>query len=439
MFLPGRFLELSLWRVVYRYMPVFFLFPNPLFPGRMKPVRIGIDGSFLRKPGTGIGQITVNFLKKLAEFSGQGGLRRSWQFLSGLHEAEIILYVEEETDMKFPEQFRVRHFLPRWWKRDDVVRKLLWEKQVVREAMQDRCDVFISLYQSATVFPPSRMHQTQYGDFHHVMVAHDIIPKLFPEYLKKITQKIHWRAIERGIRNAGHIITISESTKKDLMRSLGIAEEKITVAYPGLSPSFDTLCSDEVLESVLKKYDLERGYIYHGGGFEVRKNAESVLRAYAKLHLNNQSPKSNDQIPRLVMSGKIFDTKNPLATDVEGLVSELGLTDRVRVLGFLPEEDLPALYRGAAVFVYPSLYEGLGLPPIEAMSQGTSCIVSNTSSLPEACGEAALYVDPTNTAELAEKMSLLLSDPNLRDELRQKGFEQAKKFSWRVFVRRVME
>jgi glycosyltransferase involved in cell wall biosynthesis len=372
----------------------------------------------------------------LAEFSGQGGLRRSWQFLSGLHEAEIILYTEEETNMKFPEQFRVKHFLPTWWKRDDIVRKLLWERQVVHEAMKDRCDVFISLYQSATVFPPSRMHQTQYGDFHHTMVVHDIIPKLFPEYLKKITQKIHWKAIERGIRNAGHIITISESTKKDLMGSLDIPEEKITVTYPGLSAVFDTICSDERLEVVLKKYDLERGYVYHGGGFEVRKNAEKLLRAYKQLTINSQQ---GITLPLLVISGKIHAKGNPLATDVEGLVSELGLKDRVRVLGFIPEEDLLALYRGAAVFVYPSLYEGLGLPPIEAMSQGTPCIVSNTSSLPEACGDAALYVDPTDTAELAEKMSLLLSDLNLHEELRQKGFEQVKKFSWRVFVRRVME
>jgi glycosyltransferase involved in cell wall biosynthesis len=413
-----------------------FLFPNLLFPGRMKHMRIGIDASFLRKPGTGIGQITVNFLKKLAEFSGQGGLRRSWQFLSGLHEAEIILYTEEETNMKFPEQFHVKHFLPTWWKRDDIVRKLLWERQVVHEAMKDRCDVFISLYQSATVFPPSQMHQTQYGDFHHTMVVHDIIPKLFPEYLKKITQKIHWKAIERGIRNAGHIITISESTKKDLMVSLDILEEKITVTYPGLSAVFDTICSDERLEVVLKKYDLERGYVYHGGGFEVRKNVEKLLRAYKQLTINSQQ---GITLPLLVISGKIHAKGNPLATDVEGLVSELGLMDRVRVLGFVPEEDLPALYRGAAVFVYPSLYEGLGLPPIEAMSQGTPCIVSNTSSLPEACGDAALYVNPTDTAELTEKMSLLLSDPNLHEELRQKGFEQVKKFSWKFFVRRVME
>ena len=406
-------------------------------------MRIGIDASFLRKPGTGIGQVTVNFLKKLAEFSGQGGLRRSWQFLSGLHEAEIILYTEEETNMKFPEQFRVKHFLPICWKRDDIVRKLLWERQVVHEAMKDRCDVFISLYQSATVFPPSRMHQTQYGDFHHTMVVHDIIPKLFPEYLKKITQKIHWKAIERGIRNAGHIITISESTKKDLMGSLDIPEEKITVTYPGLSAVFDTLCSDERLEVVLKKYDLERGYVYHGGGFEMRKNGKGVLRAYKFLISNsqflNKSQVQNFQIPKLVISGRAHAKNNPLAFDVEGLIKELGLEEQVQLLGFVPEEDLPALYRGAAVFVYPSLYEGLGLPPIEAMSQGTPCIVSNTSSLPEACGDAALYINPTDTAELAEKMSLLLSDRNLHEELRQKGFEQVKKFSWRVFVRRVME
>ena len=404
-------------------------------------MKIGIDASFLRKSGTGIGQVTTNFLKKLVEFSAQGGLRRSWQFLSGLHEAEIILYTEGPTDMKFPEQFRVKHFLPVWWKRDDVIRKFLWERQVVHEAMKDRCDVFISLYQSATVFPPSQMHQTQYGDFHHTMIVHDIIPKLFPEYLGKISQKIHWKAIERGIRSADHIVAISESTKQDLMKHLDTAEEKITVAYPGLSSLFDTLCSDERVDSVLKKYDLTRGYIYHGGGLEVRKNTESVLRAYAQLK-NDELRMTNAEkreIPKLVISGKIFDAKNTLATDVEGLVQELELQEHVRLLGFVPDEDLSALYRGAALFVYPSLYEGFGLPPLEAMSQGAPVITSDVSSLPEACGDAALYVAPKNVMELTEKMSLLLSDPKLQEELRQKGFEQVKKFSWRVFVRRVME
>lgn len=400
-------------------------------------MKIGIDASFLRKPGTGIGQVTSHFLQALIRCSVSGGLGKSWQFLSGLHEAEIILYTEEGTTMEFPAQFRVKPFLPKRWKRDDVLRKLLWEKQVAQEAMRDHCDVFISLYQSATVFPLSAIHQTQYGDFHHTMVVHDIIPKLFPEYLGKISRRIHWEAIERGIRKAHHLVAISESTKQDVMKYLSIPEEKITVAYPGLSSVFDEVCSDEKLEAILRQYDLQKGYLYHGGGFEIRKNGEGLLRAYRELRIYHEE--KGLETPMLVMSGRVFEKSNPLATDVEGLVATLGLSEWVRILGFVPEEDLPALYRGAAVFVYPSLYEGLGLPPIEAMSQGTPVIVSKESSLPEACGDAASYVDPRSTTELVEKIAELLSDEHLREDLRRKGFEQVRKFSWNVFVRRVME
>ena len=388
-------------------------------------MKIGIDASFLRKPGTGIGQVTFNFLEKLKEHEG-------------MRNTKYILYTEEPLGFILPENFEVRSFLPHWWRRDDVVRKLLWEKQVAKEASKDGCDFFLSLYQSATFFRGRKA-------LRHLMVVHDIIPKLFPEYLKKVSQKIHWRAIENGIRNAGHIIAISESTKKDLVRELGIDEEKISVAHPGLSPIFNHIADDAEVERVMKKYHLDRGYIYHGGGLEVRKNGETLLRAYDLLCKNFQFPISNFQknthteIPMLVISGKVHAKSNPLATDVEALVSELGLGERVKLLGFVPDEDLPALYRGAVLFAYPSLYEGFGLPPLEAMSQGTPVIVSDISSLPEICGDAALYVDPSNATLLADKMALFLGDANLRKNLSEKGIAQSKRFSWDNFVKAVMQ
>jgi len=411
-------------------------------------MKIGIDASFLRKPGTGIGQVTVCFLEKLAGFSVQGGVGKSWQFLSGLHDAEIILYTEEPIDAHLAESFTVRSFLPAWWKRDDVIRKMLWERQVAREAAKDGCDAFISLYQSATVFHGARSMEHGAREPQHLMVVHDIIPKLFPEYLRKVSQRIHWRAIERGIRGAGHIVAISESTKKDLMENLGIAEEKISVAHPGLSPAFDHVADDANVDLVMQKYHLDRGYIYHGGGLEVRKNTRAVLEAYGSLcdkfpisnfQFPNKSENLNFKIPKLVISGRIHAKSNPLALDAKGLIKELRLEENVKLLGFVPDEDLPALYRGAALFAYPSLYEGFGLPPLEAMSQGTPCIVSDVSSLPEACGDAALYVDPTNADLIAEKMSLLLRDAELRKELCEKGMLQAKKFGWAGFVKAVMQ
>lgn len=405
-------------------------------------MKIGINTSFLRKPGTGIGQVTTNFLQKLVEFQISNppvGLASS----NALNpKPSIVLYTEEPIDTRFSEIFMVRSFLPTWWKRDDVIRKLLWEKQLARTAMEDDCDVFISLYQSATVFPED-------SGISHTMVVHDIIPKLFPEYLRKISQRLHWNAIEKGIRNADHIVAISESTKKDLMGNLGIADEKISVASIGLSSIFDRVADDAEVDRVMKKYHLNRGYIYHGGGLETRKNTESVFRAYATLCVENQESRiparpnggknqEKIELPKLIISGKIFDKKNPLATDVLGLISELGLIDQVKLLGFVPDEDLPALYRGAALFVYPSLYEGFGLPPLEAMSQGTPVIVSNVSSLPEICGDSALFVDPMDTNMISEKMLVLLCDAEMRRDMSEKGLLRVKKFNWDNFMTSVM-
>jgi glycosyltransferase involved in cell wall biosynthesis len=398
-------------------------------------MKIGIDASFLRKPGTGIGQVTKNFLQALMKPSFFGGPGKSWQFLAGLQEAEFILYAEEPIGMPLLDRFTVRIFLPKWWKRDDVIRKLLWEKQVAEEALQDGCDMFISLSQSATVFPIAHFSSPT-TQFQHVMVVHDIIPKLFPEYLRKISQKIHWRAIEQGIRSADHIVAISSSTKNDLVMKLGIVEEKILVAHPGLSPAFETVCTEKKVDSVLAKYHLDRGYIYHGGGLEVRKNTEGVLRAYQQLTANSEQ---SAEIPKLVISGKIHAKSNMLATDVAGLVEELGLEENVQLLGFVPDEEMPALYRGAIFFVYPSRYEGFGLPPLEAMSQGTPVIVSNVSSLPEACGSAAVYVDANQSDEIDRQMRLLLTDATKRTELGMKGFAQAKRFTWESFMKAVLQ
>jgi glycosyltransferase involved in cell wall biosynthesis len=399
-------------------------------------MKIGINASFLRKPGTGIGQVTENFLRVISQPSFFGGPGKSWQFLAGLQEAQYFLYTEEPVRKSFPGHFMARSFLPKWWKRDDVIRKWLWERQVAREAAEDGCDIFVSLYQSATEFGKWRVTNGELQKIEHVMVVHDIIPRFFPEYLRTWTRRLHFRAVERGIARADRLVALSEYTKETIVSQLGIALEKIVVAPIGLSPTFDMVCTDDRMIAVLKRYDLERGYIYHGGGLEIRKNAEGVLRAYATLRRENQEKM---EIPKLVISGKIYAKSNPLATDVVGLVAELGLQECVRLLGFVPEEDLPALYRGALFFVYPSSYEGFGLPPLEAMSQGTPVIVSNTSSLPEVCGDAAVYVDLGHEGSLERGMRLLLIDMSRRSDLSARGMVQVKKFSWVPFVKAILQ
>lgn len=383
-------------------------------------MRIGINASFLRKPGTGIGQVTSYFLQTLAE-SGSGKMHT------------FFLYLEEEADISYlPGNFRKKVFLP-FWKRDDLIRKMLWERRLAREAAKDGCDALLSLYQSGTIVPKT---------MRHIMIVHDIIPKLFPEYQGNMRQALYWKTVECGIRAADHaadhIVAVSEHTKKDLIRELDIPEEKIAVAYPDVAPQFHNAISPEAVEVVLKKYDLAAGYIYHGGGLEVRKNAETLLRAYALLRDKTEQDEFPHALPVLVISGKIFPKTNKLATDADGLIRELHLEKKVRLLGFVSDADMPALYKGALFFVYPSLYEGFGLPVLEALRMGVPVLTSDTSSLPEIGGDAVLYVDPKSIAEVASQMERLIIDAALRSTLIAKSQDQAVRFSWENFVEKIM-
>jgi glycosyltransferase involved in cell wall biosynthesis len=386
-------------------------------------MRIGIGVSFLRKPGTGIGQVTTNFLKKFVEYQISD---IKYQNLN------VVLYCEEEPrlDFELPENFRIRAFLP-FWKRDDVPRRMLWERELSKRAQEDGCDVFLSLSQSSTSFVGYKLKTESYKLPRHIMVVHDVIPRLFPDYLGTLMRKLHWRSVEQGIRNADRIVAVSEKTKADIVSTLGVPAERISVAYPDCASVFRSGVGAEEIGRVMKKYALEPGYIYHGGGLEVRKNAERLIRAYAELR------ESRKNSPMLVISGKVFPASNRLATDVRGLVRELGLEESVVVLGFVPEEDLPALYHGAAFFAYPSLYEGFGLPILEAFVSGTPVLAGRAGSVPELAGDAALLVDPESVETIRRGMEQLLDDATLRGSLSEKGRTRANDFSWNTFTEKI--
>lgn len=263
------------------------------------------------------------------------------------------------------------------------------------------------------------------------MIVHDIIPRLFPKYLGTFTRKLHWKAIERGIRCADRIVAVSEATKADLVSELGIPEEGIAVVSPDCDPSFRIGAISDDISRVMKKYALEPGYIYHGGGLEIRKNAERLLRSYVELRKNREN------VPLLVISGKVFPASNKLATDVRRLVREFGLEESVVVLGFVPEEDLPALYHGASFFVYPSLYEGFGLPVLEALVCGAPVLAGRAGSIPELAGDVALLVDPESEEAIRHGMEQLLDDAVLRESLSENGRIRAKDFSWDTFTEKV--
>lgn len=390
-------------------------------------MKIGINASFSRKSNTGIGQVTINFLKKLIE-----------NHESGIMNHEFVLYLEEDVDLKLPNNFTKKVFLP-IWKRDDLIRKIWWEKKLLpKKVKEDNCDVLLSLYQCPTVLSDVAVH---------IMLVHDIIPELFPEYLNNSRKKKYWRLTKEAIQEADKIVAISSRTEKDLIQHLGIEPERISINHIDVDDIYKKEVSEDPAKGgsalggkskkVLGKYNLKSGYILGGGGLEIRKNVEGLIRAYGFLLESNKKTHLIKDFPQLVISGKLMPQLAPLVTDAEKLVKELNLTAQVKLLDFVPQEDLPALYKNALMFVYPSLYEGFGLPVLEAMNMGTPVITSKKSSLPEVGKDAVLYCDPEDLDDMGMVMRNVILHEHLREELRRRGKERAQNFSWEKFVEKM--
>lgn len=226
-----------------------------------------------------------------------------------------------------------------------------------------------------------------------------------------------WR-FPPGARRADRLIAISESTKKDLVSCFGLDPSKVTAVPLGVEAPPPDALSDERLEEVRRRYGLARPYVFYSGSLSPRKNMVRLVQAFARL---------KDVIPHdlVVTAGKSWKDR-----PVFDAVRKLGLRTRFRKLGNVPAEDMPALYRMADAFVYVSLYEGFGLPILEAMACGCPVLTSRTSSMPEVAGDAALTVDPADVGEIESGLRRILTDPALVSELRARGARQAAHFTW---------
>ncbi|RPI19545.1 MAG: glycosyltransferase family 1 protein [Acidobacteriales bacterium] len=231
---------------------------------------------------------------------------------------------------------------------------------------------------------------------------------------------------ERVVRRADGLIAISNSTRDDAVRILGLSPDRIAVIYPGVAePFFQT--TPNCARVAAAKYGLSRPYVLFVGTIEPRKNIDALLEAFAQL------PASLRSEFELVLAGPA-GWANP-----ETLARLRSPDSGARYLGYVPEQDLPGLTAGATVFVYPSLYEGFGLPLGQAMAAGVPLITSNVSSMPEVAGDAALLVDPRSPSELAAAMQRLLLSPGLRAELAQNGISLAKRYTWETCARQSLE
>lgn len=262
-----------------------------------------------------------------------------------------------------------------------------------------------------------------------VVTVHDLGSEYLPQ-MHQIKQRLYLSFIQRiQLKGATKIIAVSVATKNDLVKRLGIKEDKIAVIYEGYDKKLFKPIKGDTLVTSLRQYRVKPGsYFLFVGTVQPRKNLERVIRAFA-THLRGvgkAKPRSHlGGGTRLVIAG----SKGWLSDEIYMLPKKLVIEDRVKFLGYVPEKDLPALYRGAIALLLPSLFEGFGLPILEAQACGCPVITSNVSSMPEVAGKGAIYVNPSSVEDIIRGI-LRLRSGQVREKLIKRGFENIKRFSW---------
>jgi len=297
--------------------------------------------------------------------------------------------------------------------------RLFWDQVTFpRRAAQARVELLHQPCFSAPLFYRGKI----------VVTCHDLISIFFPENLPLASRLFYSKWMPFSYRRADMIIAISEHTKRDIIALLKIPENKIRVIHSAASKDFRPVKSKAQLSRVQKKYHTGKNYILDVGTLEPRKNLPFLVRAYAIAV--REGIEEN-----LVITGK----KGWYYDSLFKLVDELELGNKVIFTGYVEEKDLPALYSGAKAFVFPSIYEGFGLPPLEAMACGTPVVCSSTSSLPEVVGRAGILLLPKDERLWSKNIIKVIKDQKLAKTLSEMGLRQAKKFSWEESARKTIE
>ncbi len=368
-------------------------------------MRIGINAGFWNKPTTGSGQYLRSLLPALAQCEPVNEYaviapERIQALSAGSISPRISFHCEPVA-------------LNRW---SENLAKVWFEQVTFRQACQrERVALAHVPYFASPLFPPTCT----------VVTIHDLIPLLLPLYRGSALVRLYMRLVSASARRAHAVIADSECSKRDIIRRLGIPAERVHVVYLAADSHYRPVSKADRLQAVRARYALPEKFLLYLGGFDQRKNVRLIIEAFALM------PELYASGYRLVLAGVPLGGDSAFFPNPRRLAQKVSLPeDAVQFTGWVAEEDKPALYASAEVFLFPSLYEGFGLPPLEAMACGTPVIASNASSLPEVVGDAARLVDPSNPSAWAEAIRSVTTDASQRAEMRARGIAQAAQFSW---------
>lgn len=354
-------------------------------------MNIGFDGKRAANNITGLGNYSRSLITQLAQFFPQN---------------QYFVYTPKVKEAKqIQEFFRVKSItqvLPN-------SSKFLWRTLGIKKQLSaDRIDLFHGLSHEIPI-------GLQAIGLPSIVTIHDLIFLKFPQYFGRIDRFIYALKCRYACKHASKIVAISEQTKKDIITFFNVPEEKIAVVYQGCDDSFKTSASESVKQSVRIKHQLPDRYILNVGTIETRKNLVTLIKALRGIA---------EEI-KLVVVGKETPYKKLVIQEIE----RLSLGNKIIFLQNIPFNELPAIYQMATLFVYPSLYEGFGIPIIEALYSQVPVIAAKGSCLEEAGGPGSVYVEPENAVELTNAINNVLRDPEKQDQMKQKGLAYVQRFN----------
>lgn len=368
-------------------------------------MRIALNGTFWNQPATGSGAYVRGLLPALAR------VEPAFEFTL------VLPYAEGGSSPGVPPSTAVVSKPPALDRINSNLGKVWFEQMGFANACRRVGATLAHVpYFASPLFPPTRT----------VVTIHDLIPLILPAYRGSLPVRAYTRLVAASARRADAVIADSECSKREIVARLGIDAARVYVVYLAADAAFRPVADTT---AVRQKYNLPDKFLLYLGGYDQRKNVRVLIQAFARLGDLHAAGW------RLVLAGvplgrdsTFFPSPDRLARDLRRQISFS--VEAIQSIGWVEEVDKPALYSAAAAFLFPSLYEGFGLPPLEALACGTPVICSNASSLPEVVGDAAIQVDPGDASAWADAIRTVLGDDSRRVALRERGLTQSQKFSW---------